>query len=134
MFGLELTRPELGDALRPWRLRDRVVLVGDGARWILDRVVRELRANLPADVRALGVTRGSQRARDCAIHLLSRAWAWSDGAATALHPSNRLIAVWWHGRLDSPDPAMQAALERVRVLHDRFARVQVTCSIARDTM
>jgi glycosyltransferase involved in cell wall biosynthesis len=73
-------------------------------------------------------------ARDCTIHFLNRIWAWRDGVLDLVHPSNRLIGVWWHGRLDSPDPGMQAALERLRALHGRFARLHVTCASGRRTL
>lgn len=73
-------------------------------------------------------------ARDCTIHFIDRAWAWSDGVLDRVDPSNHLIGVWWHGRLDSPDPIIQSSLRRLSAQHHRFTRLQVTCSSGRQTL
>lgn len=114
--------------------RRSLLLVVDRAEWILDDVSQHLRTNLPPSYRPRVVQHEWTDARDCTIHFLNRTWAWSDGVLEYSHRSNRLIGLWWHGRLDSPDPSMLAALERLRQLHPRFDRLQVTCSSARDTL
>lgn len=114
--------------------RRSLLLVVDRAGWILDDVAHELHANVPPALRCRVVKQEWTGARDCTIHFINRTWAWTDGVLDASDPSNRLIGLWWHGRLDSPEPAMQAALGRLRTLHPRFDRLQVTCSIARETL
>jgi glycosyltransferase involved in cell wall biosynthesis len=114
--------------------RRSLLLVADQAGWILDEVAREVQVRLPTSLRARVVEREWADARACTIHFINRVWAWTDGALDRVHPSNRLIGLWWHGRLDSTEPAMQAAIGRLRTLHRRFDRLQVTCSIGRDTL
>lgn len=111
-----------------------VLLVVDAAGWILDEVARQLLANLPSELGCRAVSSDWARARRCTIHLLDRAWAWNDGLFDGLDPSNQLIGVWWHGRLDSPDPIILGSLRRLREQHERFARLQVTCSSGRETL
>lgn len=111
-----------------------LLLVVDAAGWILDEVALQLVANLPAERRCRAVATEWTRARRCMIHLLDRGWAWNDGVFDRVDPSNQLIGVWWHGRLDSRDPIILAALERVRAQHTRFARMQVTCTSGRETL
>ena len=110
------------------------MLVADEAGWILDEVAQQLARHMPADVGGCSLSPDWLSAKDCTIHFLDRAWAWSDGILDRVDASNRLIAVWWHGRLDSPDPTIQASLRRLRDAHHRFARLQVTCSSARQTL
>jgi glycosyltransferase involved in cell wall biosynthesis len=111
-----------------------LLLVGDDAGWILDEVAQQLAAELPMTIGRRSASADWIGARDCTIHFLDRAWAWSDGVLDRVDASNRLIAVWWHGRLDSPDPIIQASLRRLAAQHTRFARLQVTCSSARQTL
>lgn len=115
-------------------LRHRVLLVSDGAGWILDRVAESIRDTLPAGLRAQVVIREWRYARRCVIHFIDRSWAWSDEPLADAQRANELVALWWHGRIDSEDEAMARALERVRRLHEWFARVQVTCRAAREAM
>jgi len=115
-------------------LQNRLLLVTDGIDWIVDEIAKNLRASLSSEFSSTVVTSEWQDARNCTIHFINRAWAWSDGVLDAADPSNRLIGLWWHGRVDSPKPDMQAALERARRLHSRFTRMQVTCSIGKETM
>ena len=114
--------------------RGSLLLVVDRAEWILDEVARELQSCLPAQLNARVVEREWMDARDCTIHFINRVWAWADGVLDRVHPSNRLVGLWWHGRVESIDPAMQAAIGRLRTVHHRFERLQVTCSIARETL
>jgi glycosyltransferase involved in cell wall biosynthesis len=116
------------------RLRGELLLVGDEAGWILDEVAEQLARHLPADIGRRSISTAWPAARHCTIHFLDRAWAWSDGVLDRIDASNRLIAVWWHGRLDSPSPIIQAALGRLREQHQRFTRLQVTCSSGRRTL
>jgi glycosyltransferase involved in cell wall biosynthesis len=111
-----------------------LLLVVDGAGWILDEVAQQLADNLPAAFDCRIASTDWPRARNCTLHFIDRAWAWSDSVLDEVDPSNRLIGVWWHGRLDSPEPAIQAALRRLRAQHDRFSRFQVTCSSGRETL
>ena len=127
-------RQKVATAVRSLRLRDRLLLVTDGAGWVLDGVGENLRLNLPSELKSTLVTGEWQVVRDCTVHFINRAWAWSDGMLDTVHASNRLIGIWWHGRLDSPHPSIQAALERARQLHPRFARMQVSCSSGRQTV
>jgi glycosyltransferase involved in cell wall biosynthesis len=115
-------------------LRKRILLVGDGGGWILDQVARNLEAALQGVLDVHVVTGEWRHARQCLVHFVDRPWAWRDGVLDGLDASNQAIALWWHGRLDSPDPRMTEALARVRRIQERFARIQVPCSIARDTM
>ena len=116
------------------RPEQSLLIVTDGAGWILDEVGAHLLASLPPSFDARLVSDGWARARDCTVHFIDRRWAWADGVLDGVHESNRLIGVWWHGRLDSPDPGMQAALGRLGALRDRFVRFHVTCSSARHTL
>lgn len=110
-----------------------LLLVVDAAGWILDEVAHQLLAHLN-EPGCRAVSSEWTRARRCTIHLLDRGWAWNDGVFDGVDPSNQLIGVWWHGRLDSPEPIIQAALGRLRAQHTRFARLQVTCSSGRETL
>jgi glycosyltransferase involved in cell wall biosynthesis len=121
----------LGRLRRP---KGALLLVVDDAGWILDEIGQQLAPRLPHGLNCQTVSGEWIAARDCTVHFLNRVWAWTDGVLDRAHPSNRLIGVWWHGRADSPDPAMQAALRRLSDLHHRFDRIQVTCSIARRTL
>ena len=114
--------------------RQSLLLVADRAGWILDEIAREVQTRLPLSLHGRVVEREWVDAQACTIHFINRVWAWADGVLDGVHPSNRLIGLWWHGRLDSTEPAMQGALSRLRALHHRFERLQVTCSIARDTL
>jgi glycosyltransferase involved in cell wall biosynthesis len=121
----------LGRLRRP---KGALLLVVDDAGWIIDEIAQQLAARLPPALECQTVSGEWTSARDCTVHFINRTWAWTDGVLDRAHPSNRLIGVWWHGRADSPDPAMQAALRRLAGLHHRFDRIQVTCSIARRTL
>jgi glycosyltransferase involved in cell wall biosynthesis len=114
--------------------RGELLLVADEAGWILDEVAQQLADHMPADVGRCSLSSDWSSARDCTIHFIDRAWAWSDGLLDQADSSNRLIGVWWHGRLDSPDPVIQASLRRLHAAHHRFERLQVTCSSARQTL
>jgi glycosyltransferase involved in cell wall biosynthesis len=122
---------QVGRLRRP---QNALLLVVDDAGWILDEVARQLQANLPPSLSCRAVTGEWAAARDCTVHFINRVWAWTDGVLDGVHPSNRLIGVWWHGRADSPDPGMQAALRRLGTLQNRFACFQVTCSSGRRTL
>src|SRR5262245_8299804 len=111
-----------------------LLLVVDRAGWILDEVAREIRDNVPGDLQCQVVHDEWRSARESTIHFVDRVWAWSDGVLDDVHPSNRLIGLWWHGRHDSPEPGMQKAIRRLAALHPRFGRLQVTCSIAQRTL
>jgi len=124
----------LGRLLPSGRPHGAVLLVVDDAGWILDEVAQHLIAHAPAVLGCRAVTHEWMGARHCILHFINRVWAWTDSVLDGVHPSNDLIGVWWHGRLDSEDRAMQAAHDRVRRLHGRFRRFQVTCSIARETL
>jgi glycosyltransferase involved in cell wall biosynthesis len=119
---------------RLWPHRGRLLIVVDDAGWILDEVGRGLASHLPRELQTRLVTHDWRYATGCTIHFLSRPWAWSDGVLDSVHPSNRLLGLWWHGRVDSPEPAFREALDRLRRLHDRFDRIQVTCSSGRETV
>ena len=123
-----------GKVIRRLTMRNRLLLATDGQGWIVDQVSNGLRHNLPAELRSAVVTGEWQEARNCLIHFINRSWAWSDGVLDVIHPSNRLIGLWWHGRLDSPERDMQASLERARKLHPGFIRMQVTCCSGKETM
>jgi glycosyltransferase involved in cell wall biosynthesis len=114
--------------------RNALLLIVDKAGWILDEIARELQSNLPAAPPCYIVDADWEGARECTIHFINRIWAWTPGVLDTLDHSNRLIGLWWHGRLGTPDPAMRAALSRVSDLHHRFQKIQVTCSIARRTL
>lgn len=111
-----------------------LLLVVDGAGWILDEVAQQLTDNLSPAFGCRIASGNWASATHCTLHFMDRAWAWTDGVLDGVDPSNRLIGVWWHGRLDSPEPLIQAALRRLRARHDRFARFQVTCSSGRQTL
>ncbi len=116
-------------------LRNRVLLVSDNAGWVLDQIADGLTAHLPSALRATMASPGDGvDARRCVIHFVNRLWAWQDGLLDRVHPSNRLVGLWTHGHLDSPQADIQASLDRIRRLHARFARLQVACSRARETM
>ena len=114
--------------------RNRLLLVVDDAGWILDEVGCSLAAHLPVALRSRVVSRDWATARHCTIHFVNRPWAWEDRVLDRVHRSNRLIGLWWHGRLDSPEPAVQAALARLRHVQHRFQRIQVTCSSGLNTL
>jgi glycosyltransferase involved in cell wall biosynthesis len=121
-------------ARRLWPHRDRLLLVVDDAGWILDEVGGSLQRHLPAALRARTVGSDWPSARGCTIHFIHRAWAWNDAVLDRVHPSNRLLGLWWHGRPDSPDPRLVEALNRLRRVQSRFARIQVTGTIGRATL
>ena len=117
-----------------WPHRRRLLLVVDDAGWILDEVGEALRRHLPEHLRACTVGSDWNTARHCSIHFINRAWAWGDGLLDRVHPSNRLLGLWWHGGPDSPDPVLRNALKRLSLVHERFDRIQVTCRIGRETV
>jgi glycosyltransferase involved in cell wall biosynthesis len=108
--------------------------VVDGAGWILEEVAHQLTDNVAPAFGCRIASTDWPRSRNCTLHFIDRAWAWADGVLDGVDPSNRLIGVWWHGRLDSPEPLIQAALRRLRLQHERFTRFQVTCSSGRETL
>ena len=117
-----------------WRFRNRLLLVTDRSSWILDEVATHLGKNIPDEFRPLILEHEWQLAQHSLVHFINRDWAWDDRILDNTHPSNTLIGLWWHGRLDSPEEAMQASLERARRVHHHFARMQVTCSSGLETM
>lgn len=117
-----------------WPYRQRLLLVVDGAGWILDEIGDHLARLLPPALGARVVGGDWASAHDCTIHFIDRPWAWRDGVLDRVHPSNRLLGLWWHGRADAPDPDMRSALDRLARLQDRFERIQVTCSTSRETL
>lgn len=120
--------------VRGRRPEGALLLVVDGAWWILDEVAQQLADNLSPAFGCRIASTDWPRALNCTLHFIDRAWAWNDGLLDRVDPSNRLIGVWWHGRLDSPEPPIQAALRRLREHHDRFVRLQVTCTSGRQTL
>jgi glycosyltransferase involved in cell wall biosynthesis len=116
------------------RPEGQLLLVVDGAGWILDEVAQRLAENLSPRLDPRIISVDWARATDCTIHFIDRVWAWSDRALDHVDASNRLIGIWWHGRLDSPDASLQAALRRLHEQHHRFTRLQVTCSSGRETL
>lgn len=129
-----LAQRALRRVVRGRRPEGALLLVVDGAGWILDEVAQQLADNLSPAFGCRIASTDWARARNCTLHFIDRVWAWTDGALDGVDPSNRLIGVWWHGRLDSPEPLIQAALLRLRAQHPRFTRIQVTCSIGRQTL
>ena len=119
---------------RRLRFQHRLLLVTDRSSWILDDVATQLDRNLPDEFRTLILEHEWQEARNSLVHFINRDWAWDDRILENAHPSNKLIGLWWHGRLDSPEENMQASLARARRVHHRFARMQVTCSSGLETM
>ncbi len=116
-------------------VKDRLVLVSDGAGWIFDEVTTALAENLPAQAEAFVSKRSEWKlARDSVLHFVERSWAWEDKVLDAAHPSNKLIALWWHGKTDSKDEIILGGLKRIKQYQERFALIQVPTSIARDTM
>jgi glycosyltransferase involved in cell wall biosynthesis len=115
-------------------LQRRVVLVTDQAGWILDEVAQALRARLPQDLDATVVSEGWQSARRCTIHFLDRRWLSGHTHLDAIHPSNRIVGLWWHGQPQSVEPGLREGFERLPALHPRFARMQVSCAAGRAAM
>ena len=124
----------MGMARRLWPHSGQLLLVVDKAGWIVDEFGDSLLSGLPGHLRARVVGGDWISARKCTIHFINRTWAWSDGILDRVHPSNRVIGLWQHGRLDAPEQKLQAGLDRLRRLHHRFERIQVLCSSARDTL
>jgi glycosyltransferase involved in cell wall biosynthesis len=118
----------------PARHRDTLLFVVDDAGWIVDEIAKQLQSHLPAGVKSAIVSHGWEGARGCTVHFINRIWAWNDTVLDRVHPSNRLVGVWWHGRFDAEDQATRQALARLRASHQRFARFQVTCTSARQTL
>lgn len=127
-------RWELNVFVRGVLARKRLVLVGDGSGWVLDGIVHKLAENVPGDLRPLVGTAAWRYARRCIIHFVDRPWAWRDGVLDPVHESNVMVATWWHGRFDTQDREMQSALRRLQQLAPRFARIQVPCSSAMETV
>ena len=115
-------------------MKGRLLLVADGAGWIHDQIAQNLVCHLPLDLRPRLTVRGWQEARECILHFIDRPWVWFDGALDGVHPSNHLIGLWWHGRLDSPQPEIQTALNRLRKLHTRFLFMQAACTESAETL
>lgn len=112
-----------------------ILLVSDGAGWILDEVAAQLASRLPANVRArVDIQNDWRRARRSIIHFIERNWAWHANVIDKAHASNQLIGLWWHGQVNSPDPNIQFGLQQVLKSSARFSRIQVPTSIARDTL
>lgn len=117
------------------QFKNRLVLVSDGAGWIFDEVTMALGEHLPPEAYAFVSKSGEwKQARDSIIHFIERSWAWDDKVLDAAHASNKLIALWWHGKTDSKDPIIQGGLKRIQQKQDLFSLIQVPTSIARDTM
>lgn len=115
-------------------LRDRLVLVSDGAGWIIEDVANSLRAHVGSQLKPVVVADGWRQAKRCTVHFIERTWARSDTSLEGLDASNRLVGLWWHGRLDSTEPEILAALDRLRRCHHRFVRMQVPCQQAKQTL
>jgi glycosyltransferase involved in cell wall biosynthesis len=125
---------KLRSSLNP-RITNSLILVSDGAGWILDEVTKQLVRHLPADLHAVADLDSKwTRSRNSLVHFISRGWAWSDGLLDKADKSNKYIGLWWHGRFDSPDTNMIEALNRMSRLQGRLAAIQVPTSIARHTV
>jgi glycosyltransferase involved in cell wall biosynthesis len=115
--------------------REKLYLVSDGAGWILDAVAYHLdeqlshRLNTIVDVKSRW-----KRSRNSLVHFIERSWAWQEDGFDQAPRENQYIGLWWHGKLDSKDPAIHAALDRVQKRHRLFSRIQVPTSIAMGTM
>src|SRR5437868_1038281 len=57
--------------------RGRLLLVADEAGWILDEVAQQLARYMPPDVGGCSLSADWLSSKDCTIHFLDRAWAWS---------------------------------------------------------
>jgi glycosyltransferase involved in cell wall biosynthesis len=123
-----------GIARRVWPHSGQLLLVVDKAGWVVDEFGHSLLSGLPVHLRARVVGGDWLSARKCTIHFINRSWAWTDGILDRVHPSNRIIGLWQHGRLDAPEQKLQVALDRLRQLHHKFERIQVLCSSARETL
>lgn len=120
----------LWDARALWMRRRRVVYSADRAGWILDQVARALCAHLPSECRP-GISHGPDLhfLRGRVIHFLGQFDALGRGPGAEIHPSNRLVATWWHGTRESCEPELAAAFAHAVELAPRFERIVVSCSI-----
>jgi len=113
-----------------WMCRHHVVICPDRAGWVLDAVAQQLAVSLPDECRA-GISRGPDLhfLRNRVVHFLGQFDVFGAEPLRGVHPSNRLVATWWHGSPGSRDENVRAAFNAAPLLAGRLARIVVTCSI-----
>jgi len=119
-----ILRPVAGALTRRWSPRSRLLLVGEGAGWVIDQELLELgevagRIGVQlADQRFLTVSRDQAAFFGSQFTLLREPWR--------PYP-HALATAYFHGRPGTPGmPEFDVAYDTLRAHHDELARVQVT--------
>lgn len=115
--------------------RAQVLLVRDDAGWFVDSMARDLEHNLPDLLQAYRFPAFDARfARNKVIHTLSTWLYFGASGENPYHPSNQLIAIWWHGRRESRDPNIPPTVAQLQSMAEEVSLVHVTCTVSRDTV
>ena len=124
MRARRLLRPVAAGLTRRWAPRSRLLLVGEGAGWVIDRELLELgrvadRLGVQlADARWLTVSRGQAAFFGSQFTLLRESWRPFPHA---------LGTAYFHGRPGTPGmPEFDVAYRTLQAHHGELARVQVT--------
>ena len=127
---LEILRRRAWDLRALWFKRHRVVFFADRRGWVLDRVARELAENLPPECKP-GISAGPDLhfLRCRVVHFLGHFDIFGEAGTRNIHPSNSLVATWWHGTAQSSDAVIREAFARVAPMSSRLDRITVTCSM-----
>jgi len=112
-----------------WPPYSRLLLISDASQWVIGREMQQLaiiarRLGIQvADGRLLDYTRRQAVFFGSHFNLLS-------GRAVGFR--NRIATAYFHGRPGSGDPAFDRAYSRLRELHDKIDRIQVSHTEMRD--
>jgi glycosyltransferase involved in cell wall biosynthesis len=112
-----------------WPPYSRLLLISDASQWVIGREMQQLaiiarRLGIQvADGRLLDYTRRQAVFFGSHFNLLS-------GRAVGLR--NRIATAYFHGRPGSGDPAFDLAYNRLRELHEKIDRIQVSHTEMRD--
>ncbi len=112
-----------------WPPYSRLLLVSDGGQWVIGREMEQLASTARrlgihvADARLLDYTRHQAVFFGSHFNLLS---------GRAIDSRNRIATAYFHGRPGSGDPSFDLAYRRLRELHQKIDRVQVSHAEMRD--
>lgn len=113
----------------------RVVLVCDGASWIVDSIAhalyRHLHSIIPIEVVEVGNARLLQHK---VIHTLSNWFYFNANGIRSFHPSNKIVALWSWGNSQgtSSNPEVQKLIPHIEEMSQDVAFIHAPCTIARD--
>ncbi len=130
-IGLPLIHFGLRQLAKRWPAYSRLLLVGGSSNWVLSWEMRELASvALRLGVRVAN-GRWVERSRHQAVFYTSRTVLLDDRFYQLPH---RLGVAYYHGRPGTGVPQFDAIHEKLRAMHGRVDRIQVSCRLMRDVV